>query len=214
MQLEELKVSNNINVSGIVTEEPIFSHNLYGEGFYIFKVSVKRLSEKDDILPITISERLINLSNLKVGTLVSLSGQIRSYNNYVETEKRNKLIITVFAREIEIINTLEQFVDSNDVILDGYICKSPIYRTTPFGREIADILLAVNRSYNKSDYIPCISWGRNAKFCEQLEIGSNVKITGRLQSRQYQKKLNEDDVIQKVAYEISITKIEILDTEC
>ncbi len=211
MQLEEQKVFNNITVSGIVTETPIFSHNLYGEGFYIFKVSVKRLSEKDDILPITISERLIDLSHLKVGTLVSLNGQIRSYNNYVETEKRNKLIITVFARDIDIIDTIDQFIDSNDVILDGYICKSPVYRTTPFGREIADILLAVNRSYNKSDYIPCISWGRNAKFCEQLEVGSNVKITGRLQSRQYQKKLNEDDIIQKVAYEISITKIELLD---
>ncbi len=213
MQIEEQKISNNVQISGVVTQEPIFSHNLYGEGFYTFSVSVKRLSEKDDILPITISERLLNIETLKENMHISVQGQIRSYNNYVESEKRNKLIITIFAREIVIYDDLELFTDCNNIDLDGYICKTPVYRTTPFGREIADILLAVNRSYNKSDYIPCIAWGRNAKYCEHLEIGSNVKITGRLQSRQYQKKLSETEVTQKVAYEISITKIELVPVE-
>lgn len=212
MQVEESQTSNFVTISGIVTEQPIFSHNLFGEGFYVFKISVKRLSDKCDILPITVSERLIDLSEIKVGNKLMVQGQVRSYNNYIETEKRNKLIITIFARNIEIFNADNEydFIDANDIILDGFICKNPIYRTTPFGREISDILLAVNRSYNKSDYIPCISWGRNAKFCESLDIGSNVKITGRLQSRTYQKRLSEEEIIEKVAYEISITKIELV----
>lgn len=209
MQQDEAQTSNNITISGIISEEPIFSHNLFGEGFYVFKISVNRLSKQCDILPITISERLLDIKKIKIGKKVSLSGQIRSYNNYVEEEKRNKLIITVFTRHITIFDDdTKLFSDTNEVFLNGYICKKPIYRTTPFGREISDILLAVNRSYNKSDYIPCISWGRNAKFCENLDIGSNVKINGRLQSRIYQKKISENEIIEKVAYEISITKIE------
>lgn len=210
MQTEELQTSNNVKVSGTVIEKPIFSHNLFGEGFYTFKVSVKRLSEKEDILPITISERLFDLSLINVGTNVKIDGQIRSYNNYDEIEKRNKLIITIFARNLEIFDGNDEFIDINDIVLDGFICKAPVYRTTPFGREIADVLLAVNRSYNKSDYIPCISWGRNAKFCEQLSVGSSVRICGRLQSRVYQKKMSDNEVIQKIAYEISVTKIEHL----
>lgn len=209
MQGLEVQTSNNVNISGTIIEEPIFSHNLFGEGFYIVKVSVKRLSEKEDILPITVSERLIDIKSLLVGLRIKATGQVRSYNNYVENEKRNKLIITVFAKSIEIVeNISENENDINEIVLDGFICKNPIYRTTPFGREISDILLAVNRSYNKSDYIPCISWGRNAKFCEQLSVGSPVKISGRLQSRVYQKKNAENEVSQKVAYEISVTKIE------
>ncbi len=209
MQQEELQTSNTVNISGVVVETPVFSHNLFGEGFYIFQVEVKRLSAKSDYLPITVSERLIDINNIKLGDKVCVNGQIRSYNNYIETEKRNKLIITVFARDITIFDKDDVlFTDENEVILDGFICKSPVYRTTPFGREISDVLLAVNRSYNKSDYIPCISWGRNAKFCENLEVGTNVKMTGRLQSRTYQKKLSEEEIVQKVAYEISITKIE------
>lgn len=211
MQQDELQISNSIIITGQIVEEPVFSHNLFGEGFYVFKISVNRLSENADILPVTISERLGDISKLVVDTKISINGQIRSYNNYLESEKRNKLIITVFAREINIVNS-EEFTDINEIVLNGYVCKSPIYRTTPFGREITDLLLAVNRSYNKSDYIPCISWGRNAKFCEQLDVGSNVKINGRLQSRIYQKKVDEDQVIQKVAYEISITKIELINT--
>lgn len=209
MQLEEIQTSNNVKINGTIVESPIFSHTLFGEGFYIFKISVKRLSSKEDILPITISERLFDLKELVVGLKVKMTGQVRSYNNYVATEKRNKLIITIFARDLVIADD-DDFNDVNDVVLDGFICKNPIYRTTPFGREISDILLAVNRSYNKSDYIPCISWGRNAKFCEQLEIGSQVRISGRLQSRGYQKKISEDEVVEKVAYEISVTKIEHL----
>lgn len=211
MQDEEQQVFNSVTISGEVVETPVLSHNLFGEGFYVFKISVNRLSDKSDVLPVTVSERLTNISNIKLGLKLTINGQIRSYNNYIEVEKRNKLVITIFAREINIFsNDSETFTDFNEIILNGYVCKAPIYRTTPFGREISDILLAVNRSYNKSDYIPCISWGRNAKYCEQLEIGSNVKINGRLQSRVYQKKLSEDQVVQKIAYEISITKIELV----
>ncbi len=213
MQIEEQQLSNNVQVNGIIVTEPVFSHSLYGESFYTFTVSVKRLSDKYDILPITISERLIDIDKLEENIYVYIDGQIRSYNNYDDSEKRNKLIITIFARSIDFINEVEAFSDRNDIILNGFICKSPIYRTTPFGREIADILLAVNRSYNKSDYIPCIAWGRNAKYCDNLAIGSNVKITGRLQSRHYQKKFSETDIVQKIAYEISITKIELLSAE-
>ncbi len=208
MQHEELQLFNSVIISGEVVETPVFSHSLFGEGFYIFKISVNRLSDKADVLPVTVSERLVDVTTIEEGQKLSINGQIRSYNNYIETEKRNKLVITVFAREIKTHLDDEPFGDYNDIMLNGYICKSPVYRTTPFGREISDILLAVNRSYNKSDYIPCISWGRNAKFCEQLEVGTNVKINGRLQSRVYQKKISETQVIQKVAYEISITKIE------
>lgn len=209
MQQDEIQPSNSVTICGIVFEEPVFSHNLFGEGFYTFKLSIDRLSDKSDILPITISERLIDISKIELGKKVNVNGQIRSYNNYVELEKRNKLIITVFAKSINVVcDNDDSFTNANDVFLNGFICKKPIYRTTPFGREISDILLAVNRSYNKSDYIPCISWGRNAKFCENLDIGSNVKITGRLQSRTYQKKISENEIIEKVAYEISITKIE------
>lgn len=211
MQQNEIQTpNNNVIICGIVSKEPEFSHNLFGEGFYIFKLSIDRLSDKSDILPVTVSERLIDISKIKLGQRVNINGQIRSYNNYIELEKRNKLIITIFAKEINIIcDNDETYCDTNEVFLNGFICKKPIYRTTPFGREISDILLAVNRSYNKSDYIPCISWGRNAKFCKSLDVGSNVKISGRLQSRIYQKKISENEIIQKVAYEISITKIEL-----
>lgn len=208
--------NNHLVLVGKVTSEKKFSHEIYGESFYIFNLEVPRLSDITDIIPITISERLIDDSKIKVGAKIIVKGQFRSYNSY-ENEK-NKLILTVFAKDIvfeedikeEIVSEENKKVPvSNEVVLAGYICKKPIYRQTPFGREIADILLAVNRAYNKSDYIPSIAWGRTARFCQNLPTGTEVKIIGRVQSRKYEKKYEDGTVEEKVAYEVSISSLEV-----
>ena len=197
--------NNVLHISGTITEPLTFSHNVLGEGFYESKIQTKRLSGEYDILPITISERLA--ANLSVGDNVSIVGQFRSYNK--QDSDKNRLMLTIFVREIE---QGEHFEPQNCINLVGYICKEPIYRTTPFGREIADILLAVNRAYNKSDYIPCIAWGRNARFVSDLQVGEKIEIIGRAQSRNYQKK-TENEIINKTAYEISISSIRIIQDE-
>lgn len=198
--------NNYIILSGQIASDFTYSHQVYGEAFYSFMLCSKRLSDTYDTLPITISERLLIDMEAKKGQFVTITGQLRSYNNY--SEGKTHLILTVFAKDI-IINE-ERIKDINNIQLNGFICKDPVYRTTPFGREIADILLAVNRAYNKSDYIPIICWGRNARFSSNLEIGSNITITGRMQSRCYQKKLSEDEVIERTAYEVSVSKIELV----
>ena len=202
--------NNNIaHIRGTVVEEPTFSHEILGEGFYDLKVKVPRLSDQFDIIPVTISERLIEESS--VGNTLSIDGQFRSYNKL--EEGKSKLILTLFAKELV---DDDSDINSNTITLTGYICKEPIYRTTPFGREICDCLIAVNRAYNKSDYIPCIAWGRNARFVNNLEVGSKVTINGRIQSREYQKKHSEDNIETKVAYEVSISSIglsAVTDTE-
>lgn len=205
------ETTNSIEIRGKISSDFTFSHEVYGEGFYSFMVGAERLSESVDLLPVTISERLITGLDLQYGTLININGQVRSYNNYIQEERRNRLLITIFAREIEVLDP--EYVipkNPNNVFLDGFICKKPVFRETPFGREIADILLAVNRSYNKSDYIPCICWGRNARFASTLDISDNVRIGGRLQSRIYQKKYEDGSVVEKNAYEISISKIELV----
>ena len=206
-------LENNLLVFiGKVASEKKYSHEIYWEKFYIFNLEVVRLSSTVDIIPITISERLLTGINLEMGKSLKIEGQFRSYNNY-ENEK-NKLILTVFAKEIAEANLEENKEEvSNEVKLVGYICKKPIYRQTPFGREIADILLAVNRAYNKSDYIPCIAWGRNARFCENMEVGTEVRLTGRVQSRIYEKKHEDGTVEERVAYEVSIASLEIVNKE-
>lgn len=204
---QNLKENNIINLNGKIISECVFSHKVYGEGFYNFNIETSRLSNSSDILPVTISERLINRNYMHIGDFVNIAGQIRSYNSY--SEKRNKLILTVFVRDIKPLD-LEQNKNSNQVLLNGFICKEPVYRTTPFEREISDILLAVNRSYNKSDYIPCIAWGRNARYSNKMNIGDNICISGRMQSRIYQKKLDTGEVIERTAYEVSISNIEVI----
>ena len=202
--------SNNfIEVGGCILTDLSFSHEIYGEGFYRFDVEVERLSGTADALPVTVSERIIDKAAMKPGQLVLIRGQIRSYNNYVEADRKNKLVLTVFARDIDL---LDAPIDPspNDVFINGYLCKPPIYRTTPFGREIADLLVAVNRSYNKSDYIPCISWGRNARYAGRLTVGDNIRLWGRMQSRQYQKRKDDGEVLEKTAYEVSTAKIEVV----
>ena len=198
--------NNSVVVIGTVITELEFSHEVYGEKFYSFKLDVPRLSETSDVIRVTISERFFGCIKPVVGDTVLIKGQFRSYNNF--SNIGNKLLLTVFVKEIERTDELESFKNPNSIYLNGYVCKRPVYRTTPFQREIADILLAVNRSYNKSDYIPCIAWGRNAKFAETLEVGTNLKVWGRIQSREYQKRIGEDEFETKMAYEISISKME------
>ena len=207
--MDNLMLNNKIYLEGTVISGLEFSHEMYGEGFYTFSIEVTRLSDSVDMLNITVSERLIANLDLAIGNDIIVDGQLRSYNKFVDGS--NKLILTVFARNIE--PCIERSKNPNEIFLDGYICKEPVYRTTPFGREIADVLLAVNRAYNKSDYIPTIAWGRNSRFCQNLEVGDNIRVWGRLQSREYQKKVSEEDVIKKIAYEVSISKMERVSTE-
>ena len=197
--------NNHIIMVGKVTSDKRFSHEIYGEKFYIFDLSVPRLSGNSDIIPITISERLMVNGELPIGTKITVEGQFRSYNSY--GEGKNKLVLTVFAKNVTLLEDQESEVE---VTLIGYICKKPVYRQTPFGREIADILLAVNRAYSKSDYIPCIAWGRTARFCENMEVGTEVKLVGRVQSRQYEKKHEDGTVENKVAYEVSVGSLEVV----
>ena len=198
--------NNKVYLKGEIITEARFSHEIYGEGFYEMDVLVKRLSGQADILPVTISERLIESANLKIGSTLMALGQFRSYNKQVDG--KSKLMLTVFVREV-----LEEEYGKNPIIivLSGYICKPPIYRTTPFNREIADLLIAVNRAYNKSDYIPCIAWGRNARFVKNLSVGERVALSGRIQSREYQKKLSETEIKTLIAYEVSVSKLAAFD---
>ena len=215
--------NNYLTLVGKVTGEKEFSHEIYGEKFYRFSLSIARLSGNADIIPITISERLITDETLTEGKKLLIKGQFRSYNSF--ENERNKLILTVFAKDVqELPENEEQEVEvegedgeiakkeemTNEVVLIGFVCKKPIYRQTPFGREIADLLLAVNRAYNKSDYIPTIAWGRNARFCQNIEVGTQVKIIGRVQSRQYEKKHEDGTVENKVAYEVSVGSLEVV----
>lgn len=200
-------IENNMaTISGKVVSNVEFSHEVYGEGFYYFMLDVPRLSDSSDKIPVTISERLASRDKLEIGTVIEVEGQFRSYNSY--NNEGNRLLLTVFARDITFLEDEKKIKNPNQIYLNGFICKKPIYRTTPFGREITDILLAVNRPYNKSDYIPCIAWGRNARFSERLTVGDNIKVWGRIQSRTYQKKFESGEILTKVAYEISISKME------
>lgn len=204
--MENYMDNNKIALEGRVVTTPLYSHELYGEVFYIFDLEVERLSDSKDILSITISERLLSDFEINLGEYLKIDGQLRSYNKLIDN--RNKLVLTVFARSIEV--PMEKQRDPNEIILDGFICKQPIYRKTPFGREITDLLIAVNRAYNKSDYIPVIAWGRNARFSKDFSVGARIRVTGRLQSREYVKNISETEKITRVAYEVSISKLELL----
>ena len=212
--------NNYLTLVGKVTGEKKFSHEIYGEKFYTFNLSIPRLSGNADLIPITVSERIITDEMLSEGRKLLIKGQFRSYNSY--QNEKNKLILTVFAKDIQELEEIPEQEESeivkkeettNEVVLIGFVCKKPIYRQTPFGREIADLLLAVNRAYNKSDYIPTIAWGRNARFCQNLEVGAQVKIIGRVQSRQYEKKYEDGTSEIKVAYEVSISSLELMNEE-
>lgn len=201
--------NNQVSIMGKIISGFVFSHEVFGEGFYMVDVSVQRLSESTDTIPVMISERLIDVTQDYQGEYIQIFGQFRSYNRH--EEKKNRLVLSVFAREISFVDGEGDKVKSNQIFLDGYICKTPIYRRTPLGREISDMLLAVNRPYGKSDYIPCICWGRNARFTSGFEVGGHVQIWGRIQSREYVKKLDDDTTEKRVAYEVSVSKLEYVD---
>lgn len=201
--MENYMDNNNVEIGGEIVEELKFSHEIFDEKFYKFSIKTKRLSDYEDILPVIISERLVNLDDIKIGRIVKISGQFRSYN--LQTETKNRLVLSIFVKEIEFTDD-KSILTLNDANFIGYICKEPVYRKTPLGREIADVLIAINRTYRKSDYVPCILWGRNAKFCETLKVGDLVKLSGRIQSRTYEKKLENGDTIKKTAYEVSVSK--------
>lgn len=203
--------NNQVTVMGEIVSDFSFSHEIFGEGFYMVDVKVQRLSESYDVIPVMMSERLIDVTADYKGMLVCVNGQFRSYNRH--EEHRNKLVLSVFAREIEFVEEVEESAKSNQIFLDGYICKAPIYRKTPLGREIADVLLAVNRPYGKSDYIPCICWGRNARYAGNFQVGDRCLIWGRIQSREYMKKLDEEKVEKRVAFEVSVSKLELSEKE-
>jgi primosomal replication protein N len=196
--------NNKVYIAGEIQTEPKFSHEIYGEGFYEFDLKVTRLSDSCDIIPVTISERMLGDGKITIGSKISGTGQFRSYNKL--EDGKSKLMLTVFLREIV---PYDENINPNSIEITGYVCKDPVFRTTPFNREISDVLLAVNRSYNKSDYLPCIAWGRNARFVKDFSVGDKVVVSGRIQSREYQKRVG-DEVVTKIAYEISLSKIELL----
>lgn len=200
----EREFENSAIITGKVCEAPVFTHSIFGESFYAFKLEVPRLSKYNDVLPVTVSERLLD-GGLAMHSRIKIIGQVRSYNKVIDGA--NRLVLTVFARELH-FEPEDNGENPNEVVLNGCICKPPIYRMTPFEREISDILLAVNRAYNKSDYIPCIAWGRNARFAKNLKVGQPLRITGRMQSREYEKAMPDGTKVKKVAYEISVSSIE------
>lgn len=203
--------NNQVTVMGEIISDFSFSHEIFGEGFYMVDVQVKRLSDSYDIIPVMVSERLLDVNADYIGMYIQVNGQFRSYNRH--EERKNRLVLSVFAREIDFVEEMEESSKTNQIYLDGYICKQPIYRKTPLGREIADVLLAVNRPYGKSDYIPCICWGRNARYANSFKVGERCAIWGRIQSREYMKKLDEENVEKRVAFEVSVSKLELFDED-
>ena len=200
--------NNQVSIMGQIISPFTFSHQVFGEGFYLTDVLVKRLSDSEDRIPVMISERLIDVTQDYEGEYIQVYGQFRSYNRH--EEKKNRLVLSVFAREVSFVEEEDDSVKSNQIFLDGYICKPPVYRKTPLGREIADLLIAVNRPYGKSDYIPCICWGRNARYASAFAVGGHVLIWGRIQSREYIKRLSETESEKRTAYGVSVSKLEYL----
>ena len=206
---EKMIENNKVSVIGEIVSGFTFSHEVFGEGFYMVDVAVSRLSEQADIIPLLVSERLLNVEENYIGCTIEAIGQFRSYNRHEGT--KNRLVLSIFVREVNFLEEFTDYTKTNQIFLDGYICKNPIYRKTPLGREIADLLLAVNRPYGKSDYIPCIAWGRNARYASNFEVGTRVRVWGRVQSREYTKKLSEVECEKRIAYEVSVSKLECVE---
>ena len=207
--IDKVIENNRVTIIGEVISEFEFSHEVYGEGFYTVRLSVSRLSNSVDVIPLLVSERLVDVTEDLRGMMVEATGQFRSHNSH--EEDRNRLLLSIFVREINFIDSYDEEISTNQIFLDGYVCKQPIYRKTPLGREIADLLIAVNRPYGKSDYIPCIAWGRNARYSAGFEVGAHIQVYGRIQSREYTKKVNEEDCEKRIAYEVSVSKIEFFE---
>lgn len=208
---EKTLENNKVSVIGEIASEFTFSHEVFGEGFYLTTILVNRLSDQVDEIPLMVSERLMDVNRDYRGGIVEATGQFRSFNRHEGS--RNRLVLSVFAREINFPDDYADYTKTNQIYLDGYLCKTPIYRKTPLGREIADLLIAVNRPYGKSDYIPCIAWGRNARYAYNFEVGSRIRVWGRVQSREYTKKIGEEDMEKRIAYEVSVSKLEFVEGE-
>ena len=203
---EKVMENNRVTVIGTIVSDFTFSHAVFGEGFYLVDLSVNRLSEQADVIPLMVSERLMDVTRDYRGCTIEADGQFRSYNRHEGV--KNRLVLSVLVREVQFLEEFTDYTKTNQIFLDGYICKEPIYRKTPLGREIADLLVAVNRPYGKSDYIPCIAWGRNARFASGFSVGTRIQIWGRVQSREYTKKLSETECEKRTAYEVSVSKLE------
>ena len=201
--------NNQVSIMGRIASGFTFSHQVFGEGFYTLDLMVKRLSDSEDRIPLMISERLIDVTQDYEGEYIQVHGQFRSYNRH--EEKKNRLVLSVFVRELSFVEEEDDSIKTNQIFLDGYICKPPVYRKTPLGREIDDLLLAVNRPYGKSDYIPCICWGRNARYASAFTVGGHVLVWGRIQSREYIKKIGESETEKRIAYEVSVSKLEYME---
>ena len=209
--MEKMVENNQVVVMGCVVSKFVYNHEIFGEKFYMVDVEVKRISDTSDCIPVMFSDRLINVEEDLIGRNIAIYGQFRSYNRHEEGKSR--LILSVFAKDYEFMDEVEAGVHNNQIYLSGYICKSPIYRKTPLGREITDLLIAVNRPYGKSDYIPCICWGRTARFASNLDVGSPCFVWGRIQSREYTKKISEDEAIRRTAYEVSVNRLDEVSPE-
>ena len=207
---EKILKNNQAVIAGEIISDFEFNHEVFGEGFYFVKLKVSRLSHSSDIIPLLVSERLIDVKQSHIGQFLEARGQFRSHDK--QESDKNRVVLFLLAKEIEMIDSAENR-NPNEIFLDGYICKEPVYRTTPLGREIADVLLAVNRAYGKSDYIPCICWGRNARYAGNLTVGSRIQLRGRIQSREYQKRIGEGKVVDKIAYEVSASQMEYIEEE-
>lgn len=197
--------NNNVHVIGKVVSDFKFSHEVFGEKFYLTELSIERVSGACDTIPLMVSDRLMDVSQDYSGQLVEVCGQFRSYNRHDGLKSR--LFLSIFAREWNFVDGEISASKANEIELEGYICKAPIYRKTPLGREIADLLIAVNRLYGKTDYLPCIVWGRNARFASTFDVGNKVLIMGRIQSRTYRKILSDTEFEIRTAYEVSVFSI-------
>lgn len=193
--------TNRAQLSGKVLAPLQYSHTAYDIDFFSGKLCCRRLSGKEDILPFLVPASMTEL--LHTGEVL-LRGQIRSYNEY--SPEGTHLRLKLFVRQC----VGQSVGDCNTVLLEGHICKKPVYRETPFGRQITDLLLAVNRAHGKSDYIPVIVWGKNAQFARELQVGQKIRAEGRFQSRSYEKQLSDGASEQRTAYEISASTIYLI----
>ena len=202
--------NNKVTLTGEIVSNFEFNHEYYSEGFYTAMLESERLSGQKDIIPIMVSERLVDVKAEWIGRFVKVSGQFRSYNKH--EGGRRHLELSAFVREFQDATEEKEFglEDEDYIFLDGYVCKQPTYRKTPLRREISDILLAVNRQYGKSDYVPMICWGRNARFASGLEVGTRLRIEGRIQSREYQKQIEDGVYETRTAYEVSVSKMTVV----
>lgn len=198
--------NNKVRIVGEIVGQFEYSHEVFGENFYIGQLKIERTSGILDFIPIMVSDRMVDVSADWNGIFVEIEGQLRSYNK--KEEEKRKLLLSVFVRDFKQLENA--YYNDNNIELDGYICKEVIYRKTPLGREVADLLIAANRPYGKTDYIPCIAWGRNAVYSSELEVGTRIKLCGRIQSREYMKRISDTETDTKTAYEVSISKLEVV----